>query len=104
MCCDWWDCTERSGKINICDATTVRIIMLKRLLLLLSVILWPSLIMAQNVIVTGTITDTQSTPYYNGSLTITLVNTTGQQATFGGSPSFQQRYSATLDNTGSFSI
>src|SRR5258708_11166213 len=59
---------------------------------------------AQNVTITGTITDTQSTPYSNGSLTVTLVNTTGQQATFGGNPAFQRIYSATLSSTGAFSI
>ena len=59
---------------------------------------------AQTVTVTGTITDTGTTPYSNGSLTVTLVNSTGQQATFGGSPSFQTTYSASLDANGSFSI
>lgn len=78
--------------------------MLKRLLLLLSMVIWPSLLLAQNVTVTGTITDNNSTIYAGGTMTVTLVNTTGQQATFGGSPAFQKVYSVTLDNTGSFSI
>lgn len=78
--------------------------MLKRLLLLLSIVIWPSLLLAQNVTVTGTITDNNSTIYAGGTMTVTFVNTTGQQATFGGNPNFQKVYSAVLDNTGSFSI
>ena len=76
--------------------------MKKWLILLLLLIAVP--VSAQNVTVTGTITDTQSTPYSNGSLTVSLVNTTGQVATFGGSPTFQKVYSATLSSTGAFSI
>jgi GDSL-like Lipase/Acylhydrolase family len=77
--------------------------MKKWLILSLLFIVAPA-ISAQNVTVTGTITDTQSTPYSNGSLTVSLVNTTGQVATFGGSPTFQKVYSATLSSTGAFSI
>lgn len=78
---------------------------IKRLVLLAAIVLGLSpLVKAQNVIVTGTITDTGSTPYANGSLVITLVNTSGQQVTFGGSPTFQQTYSTSLDASGAFSI
>lgn len=60
--------------------------------------------MAQTVDVTGTITDTQLTPYSNGLLTITFVNSTGQLATFGGNPSFQKSYSVFLDANGAFTV
>lgn len=78
--------------------------MFKLLLLTILASSLSPILSAQTVTVTGTITDTGTTPYSNGSLTITLVNSTGQQATFGGSPSFQTTYSASLDANGSFSI
>lgn len=59
---------------------------------------------AQYSTVTGTITDSNGTPYYLGHLTITFVNTTGFPAVFNGNSSFQTSYSAQLDSTGSFSI
>jgi hypothetical protein len=54
--------------------------------------------------VTGTATDVNAAPYAGGSLTASFVNTTGQQALFGGNPNFQKTYSATLDSTGSFTL
>lgn len=54
--------------------------------------------------VTGTATDINAAPYVGGSLTASFVNTTGQQALFGGNPNFQKTYSAPLDSTGSFTL
>src|ERR1700704_3584485 len=73
-------------------------------LILAIISLYPSTILAQTVAVTGTITDTQTTPYSNGLLTVTFVNATGQLATFGGNPSFQKSYAIYLDANGSFTV
>src|ERR1700676_2539113 len=81
--------------------------LLKIFLLLTASTFIPAIMQAQ-VTVTGTITDTVSTPYANGTLAIQLVdangNPPGQLTTFGGSPNFQRAYQLSLDSTGSFSI
>lgn len=55
--------------------------------------------------VTATVTDSSGAAYILGTYTVTLSNTTGQQATFGGSAIFQQVFSGlSLDASGKFSI
>jgi hypothetical protein len=57
--------------------------------------------------VTAVVVDNSAaaTPYALGTFNVTLLNTTGQQATFGGSASFQQVYSGqSLSATGAMSI
>jgi hypothetical protein len=57
--------------------------------------------------VTATVVDnsTASTPYALGTYNVSLVNNTGQQATFGGSANFQQSYTGqSLSSTGFLSI
>lgn len=56
---------------------------------------------AQFAEVNGTAVDLAGTKFIYGSYTISLVNTSGQQAMFLGSSNFQQIYSGTLTATGS---
>jgi hypothetical protein len=54
--------------------------------------------------VTAAVTDPTGLAYSFGTYTVSLVNTSGQQAQFGGNPNFQQVYSGSLDTNGLLSI
>jgi hypothetical protein len=52
--------------------------------------------------VTGTATDSQTTPYINGTWVANLFNPTSFQPVWGGTTNFTTTYGGALDNTGSF--
>src|SRR5207302_10117107 len=80
----------------------------KTILTLALLLLFPGVVttaLAQNYTsVTSTVKDPSGVAYTLGNYTISLVNTSPQQAQFGGSPAFQQVYQGSLDVGGNLSI
>jgi hypothetical protein len=73
--------------------------MKRTLLSLFLALLFAGVVYAQYTTVSGTAVDLAGTPFVYGNYTISLINTSGQQATLNGN-SFQQIYSGTLTATG----
>jgi hypothetical protein len=78
---------------------------LMRKLLILALLLMPTLAWGQaSTLVTGTATDSQATPYVNGTWTANLVNPSAAQPLWNGNANFVTAYSGSLDSTGSLSV
>jgi hypothetical protein len=76
-----------------------------RRLLTLALLLMPTLAWGQaSTLVTGTATDSQATPYVNGTWTANLVNPSAAQPLWNGNANFVTAYSGSLDSTGSLSV
>src|SRR5437879_7706960 len=65
---------------------------MRKALLLLILLLCSSSAYAQLTTVSGTVNDSNGTPYISGKFSVSFVNNTGFLATFGGNANFQKVY------------